>query len=404
MEDLLDSAPCGVMAFDLSGRIFLNNATFCSLLGYTDEELKGCKVDFILTMSSRIFHQTHFLPMIKLQSKVEEIYLTLRGKNGESIPTLASATRKMIGGIDAVLCVFMSVRQRGKYEDEILAAKRKAEDALLNNEELRASKLELEWRTQELDRHLSSLERRNLELRQLHEILSHDLKEPVRRISAFSDMISQDMTNVLSEESKDALSRIHKGCLRVNELFKVLQEFLAADCNGDVIEEVNLNSVLSIAVKRVANHETMMPVVKVDELPRMEGYGSQLVTLFEILLRRSINQARDNAALVQIQSKIVQENSYRQVAGKYRFVNFLQLTYRDESSTLDGEDFDAVFELLGRRNHDEVDVGLAICRKIAQNHHGSIKLEANSKGNAIFTVLLPLRDICKISVQEQTLS
>jgi len=388
VDELLHLAPCGILEFADDGKIQFANATLAGLLQYSDDELRGLKFDEVLTVSSRIFHQTHFMPLLRLHGRADEIFFTLRKRSEEKLPVLANAVRVRREGGWRIICVFMPALQRGRYEEEILAAKRKAEDALQSNDELQRSRSELEERLEELDREHCDVERKRAELSRLSEIVSHDLQEPVRKISVFADLVRSESAQVLSEIAKMGLDRIDAASARIDELLEALGEFLLVDRQAEELQKVELGSVVELARRRAG---TRIPV-EVGASPSVEGYAEQLTTLFTGLLRNTLDRHLENAPRVRIAATIVQHNSFQRIAGKYRYIDFVQIIYSDDSGGYGREDCDPIFQLLWRGGSEQKpDPRLAICRKIAENHHGSITLRSPTEVGATFVILLPQR-------------
>jgi PAS domain S-box-containing protein len=129
MDELLNTAPCGFLAFADDGTILAVNATLLGWLGYDRGELVGRHVESVLPPGGRIFYQTHFFPLLKLHGRAEEVYLSLRAAAGGGVPVLVNAARTERGGAAVNDCVFVPMRQRRRFEDELLAAKKEAEDA-----------------------------------------------------------------------------------------------------------------------------------------------------------------------------------------------------------------------------------------------------------------------------------
>jgi anti-anti-sigma regulatory factor len=129
MDELLNTAPCGFLAFADDGTILRVNATLLSWLGHEEGVLLGRHVEAVLPAAGRIFYQTHFFPLLKLHGRAEEIYLSLRSAAGDDLPVLANAARRERGGAAVNDCVFVPMRQRRRFEDELLAAKKEAEEA-----------------------------------------------------------------------------------------------------------------------------------------------------------------------------------------------------------------------------------------------------------------------------------
>ena len=129
MDDLLNRAPCGFLTFTDEGAISAVNETLLRLLGHVEQGLFGKQIESILPVASRIFYQTHFFPLLKLHGEVQEVYFSLRSKNGEDIPVLVNAARRVREGSEVNDCIIIPMLKRRRYEDEILEAKRAAEEA-----------------------------------------------------------------------------------------------------------------------------------------------------------------------------------------------------------------------------------------------------------------------------------
>lgn len=129
MDELLDNAPCGFLSFADDGNILTVNATLLGWLGRDAADILGRHVEALFPPGGRIFYQTHFFPILKLHGRAEEIYLSLRGASGEDVPVLVNAARRERAGVALNDCVFVPMNQRRRFEDEILSAKREAEEA-----------------------------------------------------------------------------------------------------------------------------------------------------------------------------------------------------------------------------------------------------------------------------------
>ena len=129
MDLSLDNAPCGVLTFTDDGNVVSVNTTLCRLLGYEREELVGKHLQAIFSAGGRVFYQTHFFPLLKLQGEVEEMYMSLRAKSGEEVPFLVNARRQESDRGFETDCIFVRMRQRSHFEGELLKAKKAAETA-----------------------------------------------------------------------------------------------------------------------------------------------------------------------------------------------------------------------------------------------------------------------------------
>ncbi len=130
LDEALNTAPCGFLTFTDNGQILAVNATLLQLLGYELDELRGQHINLILPLSSRIFYQSHFFPLLKLHGHVEEIYISLRSKQGKTLPVLLNAVSQERSGVFINDCIFVLLHQRIQYEDELIVAKKNAEAAI----------------------------------------------------------------------------------------------------------------------------------------------------------------------------------------------------------------------------------------------------------------------------------
>src|ERR1700712_3608357 len=149
------------MTFSDDGTIGVANRTLANLLGYSVDEVVGHHVEKFLAIGSRIFYQTHFFPLLRLHGCAEEMFLLLRAKDGSDVAALANAVRREDGVGWRTSCVLLEVKERRKFEDALLAAKKAAEAAHaaadehrraggIANELLEAQAVELELSQQQL--------------------------------------------------------------------------------------------------------------------------------------------------------------------------------------------------------------------------------------------------------------
>ncbi|QFZ18916.1 PP2C family protein-serine/threonine phosphatase [Saccharothrix syringae] len=129
-EELYDKAPCGYLSTLMDGEIAKVNETLLGWLGYRREELVGVRrFTDLLTGGGRLYHETHYAPMLRMHGEVRELALELVAADGRRLPTLVSARVKS-GAEGRPLLVRLTVfdaRERRAYERELLAAKRRAE-------------------------------------------------------------------------------------------------------------------------------------------------------------------------------------------------------------------------------------------------------------------------------------
>ena len=135
-ELLWDDAACGLLVTSSDGLILKANNTFCRWLGFQRADLVDLKrLQSLLTMGGRIFHQTHWAPLLQIQGSVAEVKLDVVHAEGHSMPMMLNAVRRTHGStVFHEVAVFMA-EDRHRYESEILRARKNAEALLANEQE-----------------------------------------------------------------------------------------------------------------------------------------------------------------------------------------------------------------------------------------------------------------------------
>jgi sigma-B regulation protein RsbU (phosphoserine phosphatase) len=139
-EDLYDNAPCGYLSTLMDGRIAKINATLLKWLGYRRTELVGRRrFADLLTVGGKLYHETHFAPLLAMQGQVSGIALELRCADGSRLPVLVTSQVK--AGADAqpmlIRTTLFDARDRRSYENELLRARKEAEQATQEAEQAR---------------------------------------------------------------------------------------------------------------------------------------------------------------------------------------------------------------------------------------------------------------------------
>ena len=394
MNDLLNIVPCGILLFDDGGNILKANNTLEGLLGYSPRELEGKTIEGIFSVATRIFYNTHFFPLIRLHSRADEIFLTLRSKDGKDIPVLSNTIRRDNSGKFENVAVFMPLFERKKFEEELLQARRTAENALKENKDLQALTEMLERHTRELERQNQRILAVNQDLTQFNKIISHDLQEPIRKIRLFTSVITTTESDQLPDRSKMALSKIEKSTERLRKLTLGLQQYVNVD-NEVAFSVIDLNDCLANAASRVRASRDFHDFQLVSErLPSIEGYPAQLELLFYHLIDNAIQYRNpEQQLIIRIDHTLLEENIYRSLPDKYKFVEHVRIIFSDNGMGFDRQFKDYVFDLM-KKIHlggDGIGMGLALIKKIVSNHGGTISVDSQHGEGTQVVIVLPLR-------------
>ncbi|MDZ5698123.1 ATP-binding protein [Chelativorans sp. M5D2P16] len=145
LEDLFENAPCGYVSAGSDGRIRKVNLTFATWLGCDHSEIVGRRFQDFLNIAGKIYYETHFLPLMRMQGFFNEVALDLLRADGTTLPVLVNAVerRDEKGALRFVRITIFNASDRRRYERELLEARRVAEKA---NAELVALNRTLEER------------------------------------------------------------------------------------------------------------------------------------------------------------------------------------------------------------------------------------------------------------------
>jgi sigma-B regulation protein RsbU (phosphoserine phosphatase) len=129
-EDLYENAPCGYLSTLLDGQIAKINGTLLGWLGYTRDELVGRRYfSDLLTVGGKLYHETHFAPLLAMQGHIGGVALELKTASGARLPVLVNSVVKTSPAGEALLIrtTVFDARDRRAYERELLRARREAE-------------------------------------------------------------------------------------------------------------------------------------------------------------------------------------------------------------------------------------------------------------------------------------
>jgi PAS domain S-box-containing protein len=122
--DLYEHAPCGYLSLEPNGLLARVNATFLEWTGYAVDELQGRHFHDLLNIAGKIYYETHFAPLLRLQGACNEVALDMIAKDGSRLPFLVNATerRDAEGNAVSIRITVFNATDRRRYEGELLSA------------------------------------------------------------------------------------------------------------------------------------------------------------------------------------------------------------------------------------------------------------------------------------------
>ena len=239
----------------------------------------------------------------------------------------------------------------------------------------------------------AELEQRNQTLREFAYIASHDLQEPLRKISAFADLMREDYSEAVDDTGKYYLERMQDAADRMSTLINDLLAYSRVTTQTEPYEPVDLNKVLNdvrsdleIRIREVEGR------IEAEPLPTIEADPTQVRQLLQNLIGNGLKFHRDGVPPeIAIHATVEQDETPDDVPQP---PPMCRLVVEDNGIGIEEKYLDRIFtpfkRLYGRSQYEGTGMGLAICQRIAQRHGGSIAVTSTPGRGTQFTVSLPL--------------
>jgi signal transduction histidine kinase/CHASE3 domain sensor protein len=251
--------------------------------------------------------------------------------------------------------------------------------------------LQLKHRNIDLEKHVN-------ELNEFNQVASHDLQEPLRKIQTFISRINDKDKENMSETGQQYLSRIEMASNRMRGLINDLLQYSKANKSEHTLTNINLNEVIAESLMELSqNIEDKKAIINYTEMPVIKGIFFQMQQLFSNLLSNSLKYSKsDIAPIITIDYSEVAAKSEPDLNEKGS-KKYYKINFTDNGIGFEQEHSEQIF-LLFKRLHGKTEyhgtgVGLAICKKIVENHKGSIFAYSEPNKGTTFTIYLPAPDI-----------
>jgi len=241
------------------------------------------------------------------------------------------------------------------------------------------------------------LERQNAELASFSYIASHDLQEPLRKIQAFSSRIMEKEMSLLSETARDYFSRITGAAARMQNLIEDLLSYSRTNTSEIIFTSCDLNQILSEVKSDLRdNIAEKNVVIESTPLPTLQIFPVQFHQLFLNLLVNAIKYSKPAVPpVISITAQLVSEKAI-QTEGPVPVSAYWKISVADNGIGFEQKHAHKIFDLFqrlhGRSEYEGTGIGLAICKKIVQNHHGYITATAQPGVGSIFDIFVPLKN------------
>ncbi len=255
--------------------------------------------------------------------------------------------------------------------------------------------LELEQLNRTLQDKAEELRRSNEDLQQFAHVASHDLKEPLRKIKTYGSRLVDEFGSTLPAKALSYLEKMESAATRMNSMIDGVLGYSMLGASEQVIEPVDLNELIeNIKSDLEIVIEQKNAVIEYEKLPVIEGAPILIYQLFYNLINNSLKfSIAGTVPRIRLSS-----SDYNVAQVKHNIplkpgIQYKRLTVADNGIGFDQAYAEKIFKTFTRLNakdkYEGTGLGLSLCKKIVQRHHGTIEATGKLNEGAEFTIVLP---------------
>jgi PAS domain S-box-containing protein len=350
---IFDEAPYSVMVMDLGKKILHGNTILCHQLAYSEAELTRLSLQEIVHPSDiSILNQLYEDLTPEQQYSNHEI--RLKKQSNEYINTNFVVTE--IRDENDIPVFYLGMLEN-------ITEKRQAEA--------------------QLEVYSKSLEESNKDLEQFAYIISHDLKEPLRMITSYTQLLKRRYSSSFDDSAHEFMEYVVDGAKRMNDLINDLLLYSRAGRDTDNKQSVEIDEIIYMVLNnlRMQIQETKADIIINPELPVVYCNKPQITALFQNLISNAIKYKKENV-VPKIELKVEQKN------------NFWQFAIQDNGIGMKEEHLEIIFlifqRLHNRNEYSGSGIGLAIAKRIVNSNGGEIWVESKIGEGSTFYFTLPI--------------
>jgi two-component system, LuxR family, sensor kinase FixL len=357
IQDIFQNAPDAVIVIDENSRIIHWNPKAEVIFGWKSSEVMGTYLqDTIIPEQHREAHtrgMNHYMATGETAVMNRTIEITALKKDGKEFYISLSISNSFRKAHPVFISFIRDITSQKMNE------------------------LELTKKTREL-------ERSNKELDQYASLASHDLKEPLRKITTFSNRLVSKYAPLLGDDGRSYLQKIDDAAMRMTSLISNLLTYSRIMPVKESYVKTDLNVLITTVLADLEiSIEEKKAVIQVEKLPEIEVHPGQFKQLFQNLISNSLKFSREGEApWIEIKSHLLPDNR-------------AELLVSDNGIGFESHYSEKIFvmfqRLHSRSEYEGTGIGLALCKKIVESHNGTITARSEKGTGTTFIIRIPLR-------------
>ena len=366
IQAILDGATDAIITIRADGAIESFNGAAERMFGYHADEVIGRNISMLMPPPYRDEHDRHLVNYLHTgESKIIGVSREVVGlrADGSSFPMDLAVSevklgdRRMFTGI---------IRDISKLKRAL--------------EQLGEANLELKERARQIERFNVDLNRSNEELAQFAYVASHDLQEPLRKVTAFCQMLADEYSQQLDDNARQYIRYAVDGAVRMKTLVQDLLQFSRVETQGKPLEPTDADDACAIAIENLAAaiEESAAEVTR-EPLPSIQADHAQLERLFQNLIGNAIKYRSVEPPRIHITAADDGEQWILRV--------------RDNGIGIDPQYHERIFvifqRLHARDEYSGTGIGLAVCKRIVERFGGRIWVESQEGAGSVFCMTFP---------------
>lgn len=354
---LIEKFGQGALSISRNGLILYCNEQFSKLVGLPSEKITGTYIYEYFT------NQTQFVSLIEaLRYGITKHEILLKSENEKTFPAYIALT-DLEPAVEAIGVVITDLTEKKKHEE-----------ALIRHQK-------------ELEEKINELNKINRNLEEFIHVISHDLKEPLRKIVMNTSRIDG---SYFKEADTKAINVMKLSALRLNSLVDDLVQYSSHTAQEERTE-IDLRTIISEVIEDfeiiIADKKA---VIKTGKLPIIKASRVQMRQLFSNLISNAIKYSKtDIAPIIEISQE---ENLDSEIPNQN--AKFVKVQIKDNGIGMEESHLLKIFvifqRLHARNEYSGNGIGLAICKKIMENHSGNITVESTLNKGTIFNLYFPI--------------